>query len=270
MATAVPDVEDATEYLLQFLREKKHDRQPVANHGYGVYLSHVMESYLVGQGEPNASMESVRSTVSPPFFAAAWELCRLGILRPGLSNSIHVSLANAGGANGEGYSVTPYGEEWLATATTANAFLPAQPSRFVKVLVQVGGARFGPGFVQRSQEAVKARQALAYLACCAMCGAAAESIMLALAIAKRKDETYVLKEYRTASGRKKIENILLGGSTQSMQEDFRVFTSMLKYWRDESAHGRAVEVDEPQAYQALLQLLIFTHWARDHWDELTS
>jgi len=94
--------------------------------------------------------------------------------------------------------------------------------------------------------------------------------MLALAIAKRKDEVCILKDYRSASGRKKIENILLGGRTPSMQEDFRVYTSMLKYWRDESAHGRVVEVGEPQAYPALLQLLIFKHWAADHWDGLTS
>jgi hypothetical protein len=43
-----------------------------------------------------------------------------------------------------------------------------------------------------------------------MSGAAAESIMLSTAIAIKGNEDEVLKEYMTASGRRKIENIIIG------------------------------------------------------------
>jgi hypothetical protein len=38
-----------------------------------------------------------------------------------------------------------------------------------------------------------------------MCGAAAESILLAIAVAKVQDEAVVLTEYRSAGGRTELE-----------------------------------------------------------------
>ena len=66
--------------------------------------------------------------------------------------------------------------------------------------------RFGPGFYERAQEAVRCYGAHAYLACCVMCGASAESILLAIAIAKKGDEEEVLRLYATAQGRSRVEN----------------------------------------------------------------
>jgi hypothetical protein len=44
--------------------------------------------------------------------------------------------------------------------------------------------RFGDGFAQRAAEASRCHRTTNYLACCVMAGAAAESILLAVAIAK--------------------------------------------------------------------------------------
>jgi hypothetical protein len=46
--------------------------------------------------------------------------------------------------------------------------------------------------------------------------------------------------------------------------------ALLKYWRDSSAHGRAVQISEPEAYQSLALLLRFTLWADSRWEELTA
>ena len=47
----------------------------------------------------------------------------------------------------------------------------------------------------------------AYQACCAMVGAATESALLRVAIEKDGDEEAVIREYRSASGRRKLENL---------------------------------------------------------------
>jgi hypothetical protein len=68
----------------------------------------------------------------------------------------------------------------------------AQPGSLAVTLSGYRG-RYGDGFHQRSQEAIKCRNAEAWLGCCAMTGAAAESVLLALAIAKAGNEEDVLK-----------------------------------------------------------------------------
>ena len=72
------------------------------------------------------------------------------------------------------------------------------------------GPIFGSGFQQRANEAIRCYGAHAYLACCVMCGASAESILLNLAIAKDGDEQRVLNKYRAANGRRTLENLVIG------------------------------------------------------------
>jgi hypothetical protein len=60
--------------------------------------------------------------------------------------------------------------------------------------------RFGPSFQERAQEVIRCYGAHAYLACCTMCGAAAEPIFLATAIAKENEDT-VLRQYSALGGR---------------------------------------------------------------------
>jgi hypothetical protein len=68
----------------------------------------------------------------------------------------------------------------------------------------------GAAYHARSQEALACYQAHAFLAWCAMCGAAAEAILLRLIIAKSGEEEEVYRAYRRASRRSRIENILSG------------------------------------------------------------
>ncbi len=68
--------------------------------------------------------------------------------------------------------------------------------------------KFGAGFNQRAQEAIRCYGAHAYLACCTMYGAATESIFLRTAI-EFKNEEDVMKLYISASGRSKVEKLLL-------------------------------------------------------------
>ncbi len=130
--------------------------------------------------------------------------------------------------------------------------------------------KLGKGHLQRSQEAVRCHFAGAYLACCAMAGAAAESIMLALAVAKSGDEAGTLRDYRAARGRSKIESIIVQGQNEVLRRTFLNLTDLVKYWRDEASHGLWSEMSEFEAYEALARLLRLAHFARDHWDTLTA
>ena len=103
-----------------------------------------------------------------------------------------------------------------------------------------------------------------------MCGAAAESILLAIAIAKAGDETKVINEYTGRSGRFQIERRIWSGLPQPVQEEFQRYTALLKYWRDSAAHGRATHITEAEAYTSLVLLLRFALFVDDRWADLTT
>ncbi len=90
-----------------------------------------------------------------------------------------------------GFSVTKFGETWLEE-NQEDTFVPTEPERFAELLAPYR-SRFGAGFHERAQQAVRCYGAHAYLACCTMCGAAAESIILATAMIK--------ESYQKALGR---------------------------------------------------------------------
>lgn len=130
--------------------------------------------------------------------------------------------------------------------------------------------KFGTGFHQRVQEAIRCYGAHAYLACCAMCGAAAESILLGTAIAKTKDEAKTLKSYHSAHGRRNVENILIGQANQQLKDELKGFNSLLKYWRDDAAHGHISKINENEAYTAIRMLLRFAMFIDNRWEELMA
>jgi len=103
-----------------------------------------------------------------------------------------------------------------------------------------------------------------------MCGAAAESILLAIAIAKAGDEEGVLKEYLTRGGRQRIENRVVGPQPDWIRDQFRGCTGLLNYWRDSAAHGRHSDMQYAEAHTALSQLLWFAQFADDQWELLTA
>jgi hypothetical protein len=102
-----------------------------------------------------------------------------------------------------------------------------------------------------------------------MSGAAAESILLAVAIAKSGDEPSVMKIYEGAHGRRKIVDAIVGQARAAIASPFRSATGLLSYWRDDAAHGVVSNISEIEAHEALSRLLRFAQFANDNWVELT-
>ncbi len=103
-----------------------------------------------------------------------------------------------------------------------------------------------------------------------MCGAAAESILISLAIERSGDKERVLKDYSTSGGRGKIERLLFGQQKQSLRDRFDNYMELLKYWRDSAAHGGESVVDEEEAFTSVLLLLRLARFADSNWNKLTT
>lgn len=257
--------EDALTYIIDWVRNNRGSSQ-YSNYGYDIYIPNVIRSHLIAKGTGHVEVETQITGLSPVFFDAAWELCRRGIIRPGV-RKLGAQATNEGSA-GSGFSVTPFGRQWIQE-TNKDTFVPTEPERFAHMVAPYA-SRFGSGFYARSQEAIRCYGAHAYLACCAMCGAAAESILLAATIAKIGDESQVLKAYSAAQGRNRVENMLIGQSSEYVKRQLNGFIDLLKYWRDEAAHGKASTISDNEAYTSLALLLRYAMFVNDHWNELTS
>lgn len=262
------NVDDATKFLLQYIRR---DPRPggYSSYGYDVYMPNVLGAYLTekGSGDPDnhhRSREAKR--LSPFFYAAAWDLCRRGIIRPGV-NTLGAQATESGGS-GDGYSVTPFGRKWLEESEL-DSYVPTEPGRFAEMLKPFRD-RFGPQFYERSQEAIRCYGAHAYLACCVMCGAASESILLATTMRRIGDEEKVLKRYNSAHGRSRVEEMLLGQARDNLVREIRGFLGLLKYWRDKAGHGTIAGIGDNEAYTSLAMLLRFAMYVDEWWDDLVG
>ncbi len=254
---------DATTLLLRWLRQPDHGNY--GSYGYGVYLPALVRTHLAKQGVQHHDQETRLREMMPMLYAAAWDLCRRGILRPGVR--AFDAQATADGASGNGYSITPFGTQWLAEADHDD-FVPTEPERFAQMLAPYR-ERFGPSFQERAQEAIRCYGAHAYLACCTMCGAAAEAILLATAIAK-SDEATVLKQYNTSGGRRRIENLILGKAREDLRSEYVGYMTLLKYWRDQASHGKVSGIKDNEAYTSLALLLRFAIFVNENWAEITT
>lgn len=260
---APPHMEDAFSIIVSALRvDDPRSRQ---RYGYDVYLPLIISRHLAAAYDITDGNERLVAELSPPFYAAAWDMCRRGILRPGVRK--HRDQATDDGAGGNGYSVTPTGLAWLERVAEYD-YAPLEPGR-LSGLLEKYLPRYGIGFRDRAQEALRCYAALAYFGCCAMCGAAAESIMLAVAIAKTGDEQRALRIYESSGGRGRIEQLILQGKPEPVQRDFRGSSSLLKYWRDSAAHGQPLQIGDSEAYTSLVLLLRFAQFADDRWSILT-
>jgi hypothetical protein len=88
--------------------------------------------------------------------------------------------------------VTALGRDWISKGALTPIVLDR--TRLAQ-LFETFAARLGSGFQQCATEAATCHALGCYLASCAMCGAAAESILLSVAVAKGGDEAAVLKTY---------------------------------------------------------------------------
>lgn len=107
-----------------------------------------------------------------------------------------------------------------------------------------------------------------------MCGAASESILLAVAIEKKGEEE-VVRKYQSTNGRKNVEQMITAQQPDHnthinrINEEFHSYTSLIKYWRDDAAHGMDSPIGEGEAFSSLILLLRYAGFANDKWTELT-
>jgi hypothetical protein len=142
--------EDATTLLVEWLRVPDHG--DYGRYGYDVFVPHMLRRYLERcEGLRHHDLERRIHELMPAFFAAGWELCRRGILRPGVRE--YGAQATDQGNAGSGYSITPFGKQWLAEADRDD-YVPTEPGRFPDMLAQYRGS-FGEGYHERGQEAVR-------------------------------------------------------------------------------------------------------------------
>lgn len=258
-ADKVPSPAAIESLFLRLLRDKDH--AGYTSYGYDVYLPTLANAHLQ-KIQPKAhgpAHNEIRDLVNK-FYPIAWRLCLRGILRPGI-NSMDGQSTDDGVSNG--YSLTPVGAAWLASADK-NDFLPTEPERFALMLAP-HRAKFGDVFHERAQEAMRCYGAQANLACCVMCGAAAEAVLLVTAEAKI-GETEAQADYKNAAGRSKLINRLLGQSP--LKTKILPYLELIDYWRTTAAHAKAAQIDENVAYTSLVLLLRFATFTSDNWDEL--
>jgi hypothetical protein len=257
-------IDDAAAFLVDYLRRPRPTQYPV--YGYDIYLPNVIVAFIQeieGSATPEPLLRSGSRPreVSPFFYEAAWDFCRRGILRPGVSRL----GGQADGGGGDGYSLTEFGRQWIAGG--ASALLIVDPGRMGQMFGKLA-PQLGAGFLQRASEAAQCYKFGVYLACCGMCGAAAESILLAAAAAKSGDEAGALARYRRARGRHDTIEDIANSTRSPIGAQFRSAMQLLSYWRDDAAHGTASAISEVEAHEAVVRLLRLAQLVTDHWSEL--
>lgn len=232
-------------------------------YGYDLYPTQVVRC-AAARTKPDVILENptLAREWSPFFMEAAWELCRRGLLRPGPRVYDGQTVSEGG------FSFTEEGRRRLPLLDDTEVLL-VQPGALASTF-ESHRPQFGDGFAQRAQEAIKCRNAEAWLACCAMVGAAAESILLALAVAKTDDEPQVVKNYNASGGRRRVINMVVGQSDEATRNHLVTFSNIVTNWRDEAAHGHASSLANANADEALRQLLHMCQWVSREWAVLTS
>lgn len=261
------NVDDAVEIVVEYLtRDYGPHGQGVANYGYNFSLPNFLARFAVERlGIPNTGYVVEHPKVkemSPIFLDALWTLCRRGLLRPSV-----VASGGQGLPNGEGYSLTAAGRAWLADKE--RAVVPADPSRF-GVIIDKYADLLGASFNRRAHEAIKCHATGTYFAACAMAGAAAESILIEVAVAKSGDRKDVMHVYQARSGRRDTTNRALAGVREPLASQLRMLLDLLGYWRDNAAHGGDHVYTEVEAYDALSRLLRLALRVGESWDLLTA
>jgi hypothetical protein len=235
----------------------------MSTYGIDIWITGTVRSYWARRIDPHG----ITAEHHLPFYDAAWELCRIGVLRPGPRAAMGIpGPTGADMFSSDGYSITEFGRAWFADPNRRTA---GDPSRMSEIFASFE-ATYGPGFAHRANEAIRCHRTGNYLAACVMAGAAAESILLAVAIAKIGDEAKVLKEYASAGGRARVTNSVVSGLIGSIARTFQAALQVLHFWRDDAAHGMATTITEVEAYSSLTQLLRLAQFSSDRWAELTA
>lgn len=257
------NIEDISFFIIEALQRQKK----IGSFGYDLYILDAMRIYLrdvveVGHSEIDQTLDDIDRKFGNEFLSAAWELCRFGILRPGSKKCRDQEVDGV-----QGFSLTPYGKNLIGTYD-GNHVLPGAYSRFLNMLTPFQEL-FGNSYFQRAKEATRCYQAQLYLSCCAMSGAASESIVLSLGI-RCFGEAATLKIYYGSQGRKKLIDKILINKPSYVKTKFEGLMELLLYWRDESAHGKISHIDSDEAYIALSKLYRLSRFVEENIECLTS
>lgn len=258
--------DDAFSFLVACLRRKPDGYGP--EYGHDVWLPRVVGEFLRGEGKQPSGGEHLDPNLDGlwrAFYDAAWRLCRMGVLRPSLPFPRAASSSTV--PPGSGFCITVAGREWLTR--TEPGYFPSDPGRYTQAMDRAAHL-LGAGFRQRANEAARCHETACYLACCAMCGAAAESALLAVAIKKTNDEALVLRGYVARDGRRRVVELIFEGKQSPLRARFETAFNLLTYWRDEAAHGQPSSISELEAYDALGRLLRLATFLSDVWTTLTT
>lgn len=183
-------------------------------------------------------------------------ICRLGILRPGRR------LKPDDGIGGR-FSLTKDGRQQLRAAA-AHGLVAVAGSAIVSEL-EPHARLFGEAFIERVVDAVTSHGAGAHLACCAMCGAAAETVLLALAIALGGPVEAVMNEYRASSGRRALMRRIRNGLPSTASSQIESYAKPLDYWRDAASHGLPARVLSGTAFQNLQLVRQLANFVAELW-----
>jgi hypothetical protein len=121
----MPRLDDALQFLVDYLRQPRGSGVG-QTYGYEVYIPNVCRSFaqqVEGISVQNPlDLERRVPDLSSVFYEAAWELCRRGILRPGVRR--HHDQVTDDGSGGNGYCITSRGRTWLADMVLSTWFGP--------------------------------------------------------------------------------------------------------------------------------------------------
>ena len=269
--------EEATSYIREHLRH---------NNGLSVledFLHQLLmkqpKDYGTRSGVPAQYGFDYRSNTTI-YHQVVWNLVNRGVfyvISRSLPKSVQLDHYSTGLGDtrrdlylGPTFRLTPHGQDWLDEEEGVFNCLPTEYGRFSEFLSGYKD-RFGDGYLARSREAVGCYKAKLYLATCVMCGAASESIILQIRIAQAQDEQAVINEYARKQGLEKVINSMTHNrQVQDLVIRMEDMRDLVKYWRNESAHGAPSTVGEVEAFTALLLLLRFAHFADDNWNALTE
>ena len=158
-------LDDAMRCIVEVMKVWPREVSAYGRYGYDLYIPNVALHYLetVMKVEFNApGIDAAKNRISPAFLTAAWELCRKGILRPGVA-SIEKQSTDPGHAGG-GFSLTKFGRDWLKEGAAFLETVPLEQSRF-SAMLDAHAVRFGPAFRERAHEAYRCHFSHAYLGC---------------------------------------------------------------------------------------------------------
>lgn len=126
---------DALLAIVDWLRQECPRRSPTAptHYGYDLYLP-VFIAWWVEEQDPRIEQLPKQRRIRDlfgPFANAAWDLCRRGVLRPGIRD--FGGQETGEGSAGNGFTVTSFGRKWLSEADL-DTFVPTEPDRFAGML----------------------------------------------------------------------------------------------------------------------------------------